>query len=81
MNTFPNEENLTPSQQEMLMKYLDGRLENNETASFHQMMMDCPEARAWLREAAEHAVAVVDAHRCAPSNKSIFNQESTVAVQ
>jgi len=49
MNTFPNEENLTPSQEEMLMKYLDGRLRNDETASFHQMMMDCPEARAWLR--------------------------------
>jgi len=79
MNTFPNEENLTPSQEEMLMKYLDGRLGNDETASFHQMMMDCPEARAWLREAAEHAVAVVDAHRCAAVEQVDFsNQESTV---
>ncbi|HCB99522.1 MAG TPA: hypothetical protein DEP78_14740, partial [Verrucomicrobiales bacterium] len=79
MNTFPNEENLTPSQQEMLMKYLDGRLGNDETASFHQMMMDSPEARAWLREAAEHAVAVVDAHRCAAVEQVDFsNQESTV---
>ena len=65
MNTCPNEENLTPSQQEMLMKYLDGSLGNDETASFHQMMMDLPEARVLLRDAAEHAVAVVDAHRCA----------------
>ena len=47
------------------MKYLDGSLGDDETASFHQMMMECPEARAWLREAAGHAVAIVDAHRCA----------------
>ncbi len=48
---------------ELLMRYLDGRLDPNDQARVAELLRDDAEARAFLRTVAEQAVVVADVQR------------------
>jgi ferric-dicitrate binding protein FerR (iron transport regulator) len=53
------------SQQELLLRHLDGRLTQDERLRVAELLRTNPDARAFLREVAEHAVMVADLERVA----------------
>jgi ferric-dicitrate binding protein FerR (iron transport regulator) len=55
---------------ELLLRFLDGNVTDNEAAAVKKLLQDNPEARDFLRRVAEQAVAVGDMERVEQAGKS-----------
>jgi FecR protein len=72
--------NITDSQRELLLKYLDGYLQPEEEKPLHELLESNPAARDFLREIAQQAVMVADIERMAAGNREVVAVERFITV-